>query len=203
MKGLTIIGLLLAWPLFLAGQQETLFGPGTRVGGFGGPLFEINTINDKTGVSGGGGGGVIIDDFFIGLYGTGAAFASVELTDGRYKVGLGTGGLWLGYTPLGERLIHPYISTRIGWGAISLSRDTGRDFDFEFEEEVDQVFSVTPEAGIELNVVRWFRLSAAVGYRWLNGADPVVHGLSDSDFRSLTGTITLRFGGFGYGKQDE
>ena len=196
MKNALIIILALSLPLTLAAQEQTLFGPGARVGGFGAPFFEINTMKGKTGVSGGAGGAVVVNDFFFGIYGSGTSYPYDDLPGDWRRINLGHGGFWLGYAPLSERLFHPYVDLRIGWGAVALSKNF-EDEDFDFDSEADQLFALTPGAGVELNIFRWWRLAATVGYRWIDGIDPSVAGLSNDDFRSLTGNFILRFGGFG------
>lgn len=196
MKKLLFFLLTISLPMSLAAQEaETLFGKGSRVGGFGGPIFELSEINNQSGTSFGGGGGVVVDDFFLGGFGVGSNFANIDLPDGRYNINFGYGGLWLGYTPIGRRVVHPYVSTRIAWGGIALSETRNEDWDFG---DWDNVFVFVPAAGVEVNLFSWFRVGATLGYRMVNDVDMKEFGLTDNDFSGLTGNFVLRFGGFGY-----
>ena len=175
-------------------QHETLFSRARVVGGFGGPLLEFGDIKGEFVTSVGGGGGVIIDNFFIGGYGVGSVENIRYNFNGNndFQMDLAHGGLWLGYTPQSFQLFHPYVSTKIGWGfadfresRIGFNRSTG-----------DGIFVLTPEAGFELNLTKFFRLVGTVGYRWVTDVDQL-EDYSNSDFRSLTGQLTFRFGWFG------
>lgn len=183
----------------LPAQEQTLFSGASRVGGFGGPIFEFGSIQKQSGTSTGGGGGVIVNDFFFGGFGMGADYADLSLPDGRYQMDMGYGGLWLGYVPLGDRVIHPYATFRIGWGSVSLNR---RGNFPDLFESTDQIFVLAPEGGLEINVFRWFRIAGTVGYRWVDGVNEELAGLTENDFRSINGGLTLRFGGFGYNRRN-
>ena len=105
---------------------------------------------------------------------------------------MGHGGLWLGATPGSYNVIHPYVSVKAGWGVLELDfDDPNQRFD-----DLDQVFVLTPEVGMEFNLTRWMRLSGGLGYRYVSGindANPIEPG----DLRGLTANLTLRFGWFG------
>lgn len=199
MKNFLIFLAMVLWPLTAAAQEQTLFDSGVRVGGFGSPIFEFSNIAGDFGTTNGGGGGLVMNDFFIGGYGMGSTFGRVELSQQVYRVNIGYAGLWFGYTPAGIRLFHPYFSSRVGWGSVELTQGEND----ESMTDPDRIFVLAPEAGIELNIFRWFRLSGAVGYRWVEGVDPESTQMTNKDFRSVTGSLTLRFGGFGYGKKDQ
>ncbi len=190
---------VLGFSTLLFGQQETLLGDAQFVGGFGGPIFEWSTVNDDTGPTFGGGGGIILDDFFIGGFGQGGAFSEYRSALGGQDIGFGYGGLWIGYTYPSLQVVHIYTSLKIAGGGVVLS-DFDRGFDFDFINDVDAFFAVIPEAGVEINLVEWFRLTPTVGYRWTEGVNRLGN-LSDEDFRSVVFGLTLRFGGFGHGKR--
>ena len=103
---------------------------------------------------------------------------------------MGHGGLWLGFTVPSRKVVHFYGSSRLGWGALDINFANSR-FD-----DLDNVFVITPEVGIEVNLTRWFRLAGTFGYRIVEGADESL-GYSDDDFSGTFTGITLRFGGFG------
>ena len=192
MKKVLFTALLSIIGLTAFAQHETLFGRSRVVGGFGAPIMEWGLNNDIN-ASIGGGGGVIIDNFFIGGYGIGSVdfdelieYGDVEQLD------IGHGGLWLGFQVPSHKLIHFYGSTRIGWGAINVQFDDPT----QSYSDVDKIFVLTPEAGLELNIARWFRVAGTVGYRWVDGVN-TNNGFAEDEFNGWTLGMTVRFGGFG------
>ena len=104
------------------------------------------------------------------------------------------GGLWIGVTPLQDKAIHPYFSTRMGWGKTHFDEIdilTG-----DKDEIADNIFVLTPEAGIEVNIFSFFRIALSANYRFVEGLEPGGP-LTDDDLQKFTGVITLRFGAFG------
>lgn len=192
MKKLIGITFLCVMTLTAMAQHETVFGRARVVGGFGGPLFEWGLGNDLN-TSIGGGGGIVIDNVFIGAYGMGSVdFEKLFQDDDIEQLDLGHGGFWLGVSWPTYKLVHLYGSARIGWGAVNVDL---KDPNLEYRD-VDKVFVMTPEIGVEINLTRWFRASGAVGYRYLSGANET-RGYTDDDFRGALANLTLRFGWFG------
>ena len=172
-------------------QAETLFNRARVVGAFGGPFVEFSQFKGDYLTSSGGGGGLIIDDFFIGGYGIGSvSINDIVTADDQIKMEIGHGGFWLGYTYKSHKLVHLYASTKLGWGGIDLRIDD------EGYRAKDNIFVVSPELGIELNIFRWFKLGGTVGYRAVTGIDNIT-GQTNADFSGMTGGLTFRFGGFG------
>ncbi len=188
MKNLFILFFSLITIYHLNAQHETLFGNVDIWGGFGGPLFEISSINEQSVVSIGGGGAIIMDNFFFGGYGIGTDDANHSFEDQEYKIKLNHGGLWLGVNSNPNKLIHLYGSARLGWGRARLRQQGDTVFS-------DRIFTLTPEVGFEINVTEFFQLAFTGGYRVLTGVDDLP-GLNSNDFSNLVGGITLRFGGF-------
>ncbi|MEL6668103.1 MAG: hypothetical protein AAFP08_03990 [Bacteroidota bacterium] len=175
------------------GNHQTILGRSQLNGGFGSPLLEIGVSDGITNMVGGG-GGLVFRNFFFGLYGLGSTDALGELLDeGEIsRLEIAHGGLWFGITPQSYNAVHPYMSIKAGWGAVEVDfDDPSQDFD-----DVDQVFVLTPEIGMELNLTRWMRVSGGLGYRYLSGineGNPV----NESDLNGLVANVTLRFGWFG------
>ena len=172
-------------------QVQTLFNRARIVGAFGGPIVEFSEYNGETITSTGGGGALVIDDFFIGGYGIG----SIDIEDftndnDEIRMELGHGGFWLGYTYRSHKLVHLFASTKLGWGGIDI------EIDDEGYSSNDNIFVVTPEVGVELNVFRWFKIAGTASYRSVSGVNNIA-GRSNEDFSGLMGTLTFRFGGFG------
>lgn len=184
--------LCLCGALGLQAQHETLFNRARVVGGFGAPIFEWS-LGNATNTSVGGGGGIVIENFFIGGYGLGSVDFDALIENGEVdNMELGHGGFWLGFTVNPYKVVHLYSSARIGWGAVDIRFNDG----ISRYSDLDKVFVMTPELGIELNITRWFRASGAVGYRWVNGIEERTDLESDA-FNDAVATLTLRFGWFG------
>ncbi len=192
MKNLILFFALFLSSLTLFGQQqETLFGKSNVVGAFGGPIVEYNFANNNTQVSVGGGGAVIIGDFFLGGYGMGTTNPSWIDNVDPFKVELGHGGFWIGGTFPSHKLVHFFSSAKIGWGAVNI-----RFYDDNVRID-DNVFVLEPEAGVELNIFRWFRIAATANYRWVDGINPAITGVDRNYYNGFGANLTFRFGGFG------
>ncbi len=175
----------------LQAQHETLFNQARVIGAFGGPITEFGVGNDLN-TSVGGGGAIVINSFFIGGYGLAAADFDRLYEDGDLEVlDIGHGGFWLGGTYQPHRLVHLYGSSRIGWGAINIDLDDNIPY-----RDLDKIFVMTPELGVELNLTRWFRIAGTVGYRYVSGVNED-RGLKDDDFSGMIAGVTARFGWFG------
>lgn len=190
-KNILLVAFLLPAVAGFAQEQETLFKNAHLRGGFGGPIFTWSQHNGKTGYGVGGGGGLVFDRLFIGAFGQGETFDAPKI--GEKQLTMGYGGLWVGYTYPSHKLLHLYSSVKVGGGSVALT-----DFrdDWEFEDDwLDAVLVVTPEAGLELNISRWMRLSGSLGYRFVNGFNGW-ESYGKKDLNALTYGLTLRFGWF-------
>lgn len=187
---LFIIGLLSAQ----SSGHQTLLGRSPLNGAFGAPIYEFSVGNDVSGAVGGG-GGLVFRNFFLGAYGMASNDALQELLDDGEITGIDLthGGLWIGATPGSYNVVHPYVGVRGGWGVIDvLFDDPNQNFN-----DLDQVFVVTPEAGFEFNVTRWFRVAATANYRLVTNVNDTTPNSVSDKLQGFTGGITLRFGWFG------
>ncbi len=182
------------WAGFLAAQHQTLLGRSPLNGAFGAPMYEYGIEDGILGAVGGG-GGLVFRNFFVGAYGVGSSDAFDELINNGdiNNMSLAHGGIWLGYTPGSYNVFHPYFSARGGWGVIDIDFDDPN----QVFNDLDQVFVLTPEAGIELNVTRWFRINGTVGYRVITGVNDANPPSVTDNLQGLVGGVTLRFGWFG------
>ena len=175
------------------GQHSAVFGNAKVVGGFGAPIFEMGISNDlPAGI--GGGGGVVIGSFFAGAYGLAALDYSVIVDDNLKvdQVDLAHGGMWLGLAYKPHAVLHPYISSRIGLGAVNIKVNQPSDpFDTS-----DRILAFTPEVGLELNLTRWFRINGTVGYRMVRGTQGD-RKYTDDDFSGWFAGFGIRLGWFG------
>ncbi len=173
-------------------QQETLFGKSRVIGAFGGPIVDYNFANDNVQISFGGGGALIVGNFFFGGYGMGSTSQRWDDNADPFKIDLGHGGFWIGGTYPSHKLIHLFSSVKIGWGAVGIKFYDNSDATID-----DNVFVLTPEVGIELNIFRWLRFAASANYRWVDGIDPSISGLDRTHYDGFGTTLTFRVGGFG------
>lgn len=178
--------------IFQLHAQETLFNNLDVTGAFGSVIIETGSINDEIGADVGGGGALVMSPVFLGGYGMGTTYPVHTITEGpnagEYDVKFGHGGLWLGFVPKSDKLIHFYGSAKVGWGKARLRQDKENLF-------TDRVFVMTPELGLEVNLTEWLKMSFTAGYRWVNGVTRLEE-LNNDDFSSPLGTITFRMGGF-------
>ncbi|GAB4480035.1 MAG: hypothetical protein OHK0057_33000 [Thermoflexibacter sp.] len=187
-------------------RQETLFGRGTSVSGFGGPIVEFSMAKGQFSVSNGGGGAVIFNQsFFIGGYGVNTSNRlAINVPNANYRLDFGHGGFWLGYINSHTKLVHFASSLRLGWGSVNM-RDS-RNYGSNLNTRLSNCFVATPELGFEVNFTRFFRIAATVGYRIVAGISEinftdiqggVVEKVNNADFSSPMGSLTFKFGWFG------
>jgi hypothetical protein len=91
----------------------------------------------------------------------------------------------LGYSVKSYKSIHPVFKVDFGPGKVELGDAT------------DRVFVIQPAAGIEINVLRWFRIGLDGGYRIVSNNN--LPGLSDQELSGLFGQASFKFG-FSWGR---
>lgn len=193
MKRLLISTLLLTLALISYSQERTLFDNAQVVGGFGSFFTNIGKLNGQEAVSAGGGGGVVFSNFFIGGYGEGITQIDPFLLNGEeYRLSMGNGGIWLGFTYPSTSLVHVYLSGKFGFGGMVLQPE---DDSFNLSEFDSGLFVAHPELGLELNVASWFRLVFTGGYRFVNNFDSIPN-IESENLRDWTYGFTFRFGHF-------
>lgn len=192
-KMICVLGLLLFSVQSILGQSEPQFliGSDINYGGFGGLMMEVSTVKNKGLYNIGGGGGALLNNkVFIGGYGMG------NVSEGPLFNYNGTpailemehGGLWLGYLHRAENIVHFGASTRFGWGGIELS-DQNRVSLLK-----DDLFLLSPQAELEVNVLPFMKLNVSVGYRLAFGVTDTY--LESADFSSPYGLVGFYFGWF-------
>lgn len=193
MKKLTFLFICLIFAISSFAQEsedqeiQTLFGKGIRISGFGGPFMSFTTINGEFAHMMGGGGGILLDDFFFGGYGEG--LTNYITVPGGDKIEFGHGGFWIGYSFLATKVIHPAISSQIGWGGLSLIDPDNQETTYE-----DNVLVVNPNIECELNMTKFLRLSLGIHYRFVTGVNA-----PELTFSEMSGPgvfLAFKFGGF-------
>lgn len=177
-----------------AAQSRYLFGSGNDISAFGGPFVEMGNVNGEFGVLVGGGGALLIDDaFYFGGYGIGLTTEQLQTVDelGGIDADLdfNHGGFWLGVSVPARSAVHLTASTRLGWGTARWN-EPGTDNRIAS----DDIFVISPNIGIELNLTDWFRFSVEGGYRIVTGLDMV--GIGPKDLDGANVMLGFRFGGF-------
>jgi len=161
-----------------------------RISGFGGPTMSYSTIGGDFAFLMGGGGGIIVNNVFIGGYGEGLSNSiDIQKSTVIRDLNFGHGGFWVGYEIAHNAIIHPVISTRVGWGGISGYNYTDNKY---FQ---DNVFVVVPTISAEVNLTRFFKVNIGAEYRQTLNVN-VAPGLSNKDFSSVGVYMNFLFGWF-------
>lgn len=191
----------------MAQRDQTLFNKSGRIGLFVSTGAEFGNKNTGLNSAATGGAAFVLGDIFLGGYGTaGAAFDELIWDEDINRIDLAHGGLWLGFNTMQHKMIHPFASVKVGWGAVDI--DVDRLEDFEFDENdwtirdndaLDNVFVTTPEIGLELNITRFLRVSGSVGYRFVNGVN--ASNYEKDAFNDVMGNVSLKLGWFGRDKE--
>jgi hypothetical protein len=222
---LIMISLILITITGTAQEMKYLFqgkDKNVSVSGFAGVINEFSGFDGDFAFSMGGGAAMLIDQrFFLGAYGQGVTTRHLrdyswyepylEENVDYYDVytRFGHGGFWLGYIHKPHKAVNFGLNARLGWGAISLTDKTYKDYNDSWNNLMyDAVFVITPEFDLNLNLLKWMRVSMGVGYRFVTGVDQTYmyddpdQGMIEKEyfdknaFNSVTGNITLAFGWF-------
>ncbi len=163
-----------------------------RISGFGGPTMSYSSINKDFAFLMGGGGGIIVNNLFIGGYGEGLS-SSLDVSNEHpiRDLDFGHGGFWVGYEIFHKSLIHPVISSKIGWGSIS---GYGTEYTLSHYFR-DNVFVVVPSISAEINFTRFFKINVGAEYRRTINVNNTPN-MDDNDFSSLGVNMNFIFGWF-------
>ena len=171
-------------PRFLLGDKSGK----VNVSGFGTYTLGFSGMDGNLAVYNGGGGAVLLNQtVYFGAYGMGLStnywhdgFTKVnhlgyEVKYEELNTQFGHGGFWLGYIHQSHKPVHFGASTKLGWGSISLSDQTFNnvhgDIDDYYSLVSDEVFVITPQIEVEMNMLKWFKMNASVGYQFVSGVD--------------------------------
>lgn len=210
----------------LAAQDDTephyLFDlKSVKLSGFGSTLTEFSFTGGDFAVSQGGGGALLFNySCYFGFYGlslaTNQLHADIYPADHdpvnnprlpRYtdfRLSFENSGVWFGFINNYKNMVHWGANMKIGRGTIALyDANLGTDYkDLYFK---DNVFVASPEIECEVNLTRWFKVNAGVGYRFVAGVGSQtytnVNGdeiplYKSSQFNSPFATVKLMFGCF-------
>lgn len=192
-KGFMILLIVLAASSLFA-QARTLFSGRMHHGGYGGPVWQVSSVNGNAAVLSGGRGGWIINHT-IALGGGGySLFSDVEsdlMSEAGKKlyIDMEYGGFEVEYIHRSDDLVHWTIHSLFGGGDMSLKEHEPNN-----EINNDKFFVVQPSFNVDLNVNTWFRVGGCVSYRAIFGLD--IKGIEDSDLSGPSAGIILKFGSF-------
>ena len=155
-------------------------------GAWGGPTLGITAYDGENATVAGGYGGIEFNkEYFVGW--GGAVIDLPKIDANLSNPDFDYNGLVLGYSPAAHRVIHPSVLVLVGTGKA------------QFNGISDKAWVIQPSVGGEVNVLRWFRVGATGGYRYVNGSD--LTSLTDSNLSGFFGEIKFKFG-FSWGKSD-
>ena len=183
----------------LANGDQTLLGNIgiTDNGGCGAPVIRFTRVAGEGHFMFGGAGGWIINQTFVV---GGAGWGAVDDLETTYQpspqeptltrtVSFGYGGFFLEYVGLSHQVVHFTISALVGAGGLGFHDPMG-----VYDRAGDGFFAMEPGAGVELNVVKFFRVNVGGSYRLTKGA--LFAGVDDADLRGPSAAIAFKFGSF-------
>lgn len=168
-----------------AQEEKTLFGEDRwkSSGGWGGYRAQWSKINGQTvQISGFHLTGEYNRKFLIGYnFNFVADYMELPHNGAARRLRFNWHSMQLGYEIAAHRRIHPVADLDLGLGRVKVA-DVGKD----------PVYVLSPTAGLELNLFRWFHLNFCGGYRWVSGVG--IAQLQNADFSGPFGQVTLKFG---------
>jgi len=195
-----IIGFLLATVIILSGvavhAQENEEGFSNSESGYtkgmGGPIISFSTIHGEFSVFMGGGGGVVLKKFILGVYGMGQASQIEDWHNSNRFVSIWHGGIWLGYSFLPDKIVHPVIELNAGMG--NFSTFAQNDYSSLYTDKTG-VFVLSPKLGVEFTVSSFVKIGVGGEYRYANFTKPNTS-YSSKDISAPAGYITIKLGEF-------
>jgi len=181
-------------------EIHTLAGSGGHSGGFGALSFKATNFNEKNIVLAGFRAGWIINrSVAIGLEGYGiiptAEYPDIDPFFSTRIVG-GYGGLFLEPIVFSNKVIHVTFPVSGGAGWMGYVYDW-EEFNYNYSNDLvdgDVFWYLEPGAGMEINVVRNFRIAMGVSYRFTQ--DLKLINTKSSAFDDWNYFLTLKFGKF-------
>ena len=168
----------------LFAQERTIFNDIDldMTGAWGGWQYLYSDYDGQDGLMRGGYGGLEFHKkWFLG-------YGAMRLRDDISLPGVEPGrfdlrfhGPSLQYMAMPRSIIHPKFAMQLGFGKANVTN-----------EPTDRILLLQPSVGAEVNVLRWFRLSAEGGYRYAANWDLPV---PQSDYlNNFFAQVTLKFG---------
>lgn len=205
MKRIVILLAIITISISLKAQEiKTIFGGPRSSGGYGALENKFTTIRGQyANISGIYGGWYLNHRFLIGV----AASASTNnmIVPDQFSVQPGTHmtyqygqfGMINEYAFGSNKAFHINFNLFTGAGFTLQYQRYGKDaYAYNTQNNYDEnwFFVMEPGVQLEMNLLRWMRLSPGVSYRMTYGSNGL--GLSDSDLTNTSYSITLKFGKF-------
>ena len=164
--------------IFAEESMQTLFSGEAKYSGFGAPFMQSITVGDTTKYAIGGLGAVLVNDaFYFGGYGFGTGIDE--------DTSFGSGGIVAGYNISSSSLIHPHIFALLGSAGVGGKNASG--------EKINQGLNyASVHLGAQINLAKWMRISANIGYRNVLELDGGKY--SKDDLNKITTGVMVLFG---------
>ena len=164
-------------------QTETIFGyRGLRLtGAWGMTTVNLSAYDNDFYLYRGGAGGVEFNRSLLVGWGRQELREDVPIEGTTDDFTLRYDGLYLGFSPNSRRAIHPMVNFLVGGGRVRINDNVS-----------DRVLVLQPGAGLEINVLKWFRIGLEAGYRFVGNDD--LADLDSEDLSSPYGQINFKFG---------
>lgn len=194
---LTFIAALLLCTFSMQGQTDETLVSKFKLdfsGAWGGWHPTLTQVGEQDVVMNGGFGGLEFNKtLFIGwaAYQVSDRIGEDGSANAGNKFDFSYNGPTIQYTPMAASVIHPKFGLQVGFGSFNLGGAADNDPIVK-----DKLLVLQPSAGGELNVLRWFRLGADVGYRYTLNGDSNIGDLYADGFYAAA---TLKFG-FSWGQ---
>lgn len=183
MRTLTLILSFALTASLMAQRDETLFErlDLSLTGAWGASTLGLSASEHESVLVAGGYGGLELGkDFFIGWGGWSSTedvtYDPFDAATYRFDYS----GMLIGYGPRSFKLIHPQFFLLLGRGNVRVPGQR------------DRVLVLQPSGGVEINVLRWFRLGVQAGYRFMPDND--LKALQDVQVSQPFAEMTFRFG---------
>ena len=92
-------------------------------------------------------------------------------------------GFTFAYSPIAHKAVHPVFGLYAGNGRMEVDEETVLDNNMRI---------IQPSVDLEMNIFRWFKLGATVGYRFAVNTD--IDSLTDEDLSGPYAGVKLKFG---------
>lgn len=180
-------------------DTQSLFGSKTfKLSGFGGMYMSVAEINGNAAIFSGGRGAFIINDFLlIGGGGCNLDYPQNKSdlsgksadNDTNSALSMNYGGLLIGCNIFQKSIFNLTVSSIIGGGVLAYSEDDNSD-----KSPTQWFFAAEPSVIANMNITKWMRIGAGLGYRHTMGIDS--NELTDRDFSRPSIIFTMDFGWF-------
>jgi hypothetical protein len=183
-------------------EIRTLFSKNQSIGGYGAFTMSYSNIDGYDAFVTGGRGAVIFDHALaIGLGGYGFVNnLDYDHYNNNRNLSLagGYGGLLIEPIIAGKSPVHLSFPILIGGGGVALVDMYSWDYRGNpypgYEYDYDAFFVIEPAVELEFNIARFFRLAAAVSYRFTS--DIQLHQTDKDALRGFNYGLTFKFGKF-------